>query len=203
MTAEAPDERLFSFGAETFRPPDDRPTAFFLGKIGTNELVEMPPLDYMVAPGGAVGVPVIELEKLVRNVEPDSILWLRAQPVAEPSVEPMPDASTGLFSLLDGRISVQIDSREVTVNDKCVEMTKKEFDLLLLFIQHPRIVLDRARILYECWGHDYVGNGKTLDVHVRRLRYKLGEHSWIIKTIRSLGYKLDDRQPVRRDEPGR
>ncbi|MDQ2782666.1 MAG: helix-turn-helix domain-containing protein, partial [Actinomycetota bacterium] len=69
--------------------------------------------------------------------------------------------------------------------------TYKEFELLKFLAQHPGRVFSRAQLLQEVWGYDYFGGTRTVDVHVRRLRAKLGsEHESLIGTIRNVGYRF-------------
>ena len=74
---------------------------------------------------------------------------------------------------------------------RALELTYKEFELLKLLAQHPGRVFTRAQLLQEVWGYDYYGGTRTVDVHVRRLRAKLGaEHEELIGTVRHVGYKF-------------
>lgn len=86
-------------------------------------------------------------------------------------------------------ITISEKTREVTVNGEQIELTYKEFELLKLFMYNPKIVLKRDIILDKIWGHD--STGRTLDVHIRTLRAKLGECGRYIVTVRNVGYKLD------------
>ncbi len=80
-----------------------------------------------------------------------------------------------------------------------LDLTYKEFELLKFLAQHPGRVFTRAQLLQEVWGYDYFGGTRTVDVHVRRLRAKLGpEHESLIGTVRNVGYKF-----VRPPEPRR
>ena len=81
---------------------------------------------------------------------------------------------------------------KVTVGEKDVELTYKEFELLKYLVQHPGRVFTRAQLLQEVWGYDYYGGTRTVDVHVRRLRAKLGgEYEHLIGTVRNVGYRFD------------
>jgi DNA-binding response OmpR family regulator len=72
-----------------------------------------------------------------------------------------------------------------------LDLTFKEFELLKFLAQHPRRVFTRSQLLQEVWGYDYFGGTRTVDVHVRRLRAKLGaEHEALIGTVRNVGYKF-------------
>ena len=86
-------------------------------------------------------------------------------------------------------ITISEKTREVTVNGEQIELTYKEFELLKLFMYNPKIVLKRDIILDKIWGWD--STGRTLDVHIRTLRAKLGECGRYIVTVRNVGYKLD------------
>lgn len=86
-------------------------------------------------------------------------------------------------------ISMSEETRTVTAGDMTVELTYKEYELLKMFLTNPRIVLRRDDILDSIWGYD--STGRTLDVHIRTLRGKLGEYGKYIKTVRNVGYKLD------------
>ena len=85
------------------------------------------------------------------------------------------------------------------LNGKALDLTFKEFELLKFLAQHPGRVFSRAQLLQEVWGYDYYGGTRTVDVHVRRLRAKLGpEHEAMIGTVRNVGYKFV-RQPTSPD----
>ena len=72
-----------------------------------------------------------------------------------------------------------------------LDLTYKEFELLKYLAQHPGRVFTRAQLLQEVWGYDFFGGTRTVDVHVRRLRAKLGtEHEQMIGTVRNVGYKF-------------
>ena len=74
---------------------------------------------------------------------------------------------------------------------RALDLTYKEFELLKFLAQHPGRVFSRAQLLQEVWGYDYFGGTRTVDVHVRRLRAKLGEeHANLIQTVRSVGYRF-------------
>jgi two-component system response regulator RegX3 len=93
---------------------------------------------------------------------------------------------------LDG-IELDTDSHEVRVNDQVVNLPLKEFELLSLLLEHAGRVLTRDTLIDRIWGHDYVGDTKTLDVHIKRLRAKVESDPSSpvhIVTIRGLGYKF-------------
>lgn len=111
-----------------------------------------------------------------------------------------PAATAGGGPSLDGPITVAdvvIDPgrHEVVVRGELVEMPLKEFDLLVALASNAGRVLTRDQLIDEVWGHDYVGDTKTLDVHIKRLRNKVEtdpSHPTSIVTIRGLGYKFAD-----------
>jgi DNA-binding response OmpR family regulator len=77
------------------------------------------------------------------------------------------------------------------VRNRYLDLTFKEFELLKFLAQHPGRVFTRAQLLQEVWGYDYFGGTRTVDVHVRRLRAKLGsEHEALIGTVRNVGYRF-------------
>lgn len=78
------------------------------------------------------------------------------------------------------------------IRGRALDLTYKEFELLKYLAQHPGRVFTRAQLLQEVWGYDYFGGTRTVDVHVRRLRAKLGpEHEQLIGTVRNVGYRFD------------
>lgn len=76
-------------------------------------------------------------------------------------------------------------------NEKITSMTRKEFDLLYFLASHPRIVFSRDQLLNNVWGYDYIGDGRTVDTHIKMLRHALGEYRCLIATVRGIGYKFD------------
>lgn len=85
---------------------------------------------------------------------------------------------------------VEIDEGTFTarVHERTLDLTYKEFELLHFLAKHPSRVFTRDQLLSEVWGTDYFGGVRTVDVHVRRLRSKLGEHESLISTVRGVGY---------------
>jgi DNA-binding response OmpR family regulator len=90
-----------------------------------------------------------------------------------------------------GELTVNPDNYQVYIRGRPLDLTFKEFELLKFLAQRPGRVCDRDLLLREVWGYDYFGGTRTVDVHVRRLRAKLGpEHEALIETIRNVGYRL-------------
>ena len=83
-----------------------------------------------------------------------------------------------------------IDKHVVIADGKEVALTFKEFELLKYLMENTGIVLTRDKLLEEVWGYEYKGETRTLDVHIRTLRRKLGEAGAIIETVRGVGYKI-------------
>ena len=90
-----------------------------------------------------------------------------------------------------GDVSIDEATYMAKVNGRILDLTFKEFELLKFLAQHPGRVFSRAQLLQEVWGYDYFGGTRTVDVHVRRLRAKLGpEHEAMIGTVRNVGYRF-------------
>lgn len=87
-----------------------------------------------------------------------------------------------------GPIQIQPDQRRCTVDGKEVMLTYKEYELLLYLVKNKGIVVQRESLLDKIWGIDYEGESRTLDVHVKTLRQKLGPAGSLIQTIRNVGY---------------
>ena len=92
-----------------------------------------------------------------------------------------------------GRIRMDPLSHTVTAADQRVELTVKEFSLLKLFLKHPGRVFTRDQLLEKIWSIDYTGETRTVDVHIGTLRTKLGICGDYIRTVRGVGYRLEER----------
>jgi DNA-binding response OmpR family regulator len=89
-----------------------------------------------------------------------------------------------------GGLRIDTDTYKVTADGRALDLTFKEFELLRFLATHPGRVYTRPALLREVWGYDFYGGTRTVDVHVRRLRAKLGaEHEHLIETVRSVGYR--------------
>jgi DNA-binding response OmpR family regulator len=94
-------------------------------------------------------------------------------------------------SIRRGDLTIDEATYTARLRGRPLDLTFKEFELLKFLAQHPGRVFTRAQLLSEVWGYDYYGGTRTVDVHVRRLRAKLGaEHEWMIGTVRQVGYKF-------------
>ena len=92
--------------------------------------------------------------------------------------------------LAEGGIEIDLPAREVSVDGVRIELTPKEYDLLVYFIQNKNIALSRDTILANIWGYDF-GDVRTIDTHVKNLRGALGNHRGKIVTLRGVGYKFE------------
>lgn len=91
-----------------------------------------------------------------------------------------------------GDLVIDTSKREVLVSGERVSLTFKEFELLTLLAENRGVVLCRDKILRDIWGYDFDGENRTVDVHVRTLRSKLGALSDVIETVRGVGYKIGE-----------
>jgi DNA-binding response OmpR family regulator len=86
---------------------------------------------------------------------------------------------------------IDLGTYTAKINGRALDLTFKEFELLRYLNDNPAQVFSREQLLSEVWGYDYFGGTRTVDVHIRRLRAKLGEHEGLIGTVRNVGYRLD------------
>ncbi len=93
-----------------------------------------------------------------------------------------------------GEITLSDKEHIVTVNGKNTPLTFKEFEILKLFMINPGIVFSRDRLLSEVWGVDYLGESRTVDMHIKNLRQKLGEEGSRIETVIGVGYRMEDKK---------
>jgi DNA-binding response OmpR family regulator len=103
-------------------------------------------------------------------------------------------AGTGDANMIRlGPLALDVDTYRVTASGRSLDLTFKEFELLRFLASRPGRVFTRPSLLREVWGYDFYGGTRTVDVHVRRLRAKLGpEHEHLIETVRSVGYRAAD-----------
>lgn len=91
----------------------------------------------------------------------------------------------------NGGLKVDITARMVFIDDKSIEMSPKEYELLFYMILNRNIALSREKLICEVWGYDFYGDARTLDTHIKLLRKSLGRYSSLIVTLRGIGYRLD------------
>ncbi|GAA3061861.1 MULTISPECIES: response regulator transcription factor [Actinomycetes] len=105
------------------------------------------------------------------------------------AVEVEEEAPTG--EIRAGGITIDETTYMATIDGRLLNLTYKEFELLKHLALHPGQVFTRDRLLHDVWGYDYFGGTRTVDVHIRRLRAKLGpDHESLIGTVRNVGYRL-------------
>lgn len=95
-----------------------------------------------------------------------------------------------------GDLKLDLKKFEVSIGGRLIDLKPKEVNLLHFLLINKNTLFTREQLLDKVWGYDYVGETRTVDVHIRRLREKLGtSRSWEIKTIWGMGYKLEDKNP--------
>lgn len=133
------------------------------------------------------------LVEAVRAMEHAEVIVDVPQPAPERRLEQR-DATTDLATRASLRI---VTEQHVAFLDGCpLSLPRREYDLLLFLARHPRRVFTRPHLLRAVWGYEFDGGGRTVDVHIRRLRQKLGERGPSIVTVRGVGYRLDDPERV-------
>lgn len=91
-------------------------------------------------------------------------------------------------------LTIHVERHQVFDGERQVELTLKEFELLRYLMENQGIVLSRDQILEKIWGYEYAGETRTVDVHIRTLRQKLGESGFLIETVRGVGYRIGDKE---------
>ena len=91
-------------------------------------------------------------------------------------------------------LTIHVERHQVFDRERAVELTLKEFELLRYLMENQGIVLSRDQILEKIWGYEYAGETRTVDVHIRTLRQKLGDSGFLIETVRGVGYRIGDKQ---------
>ena len=127
--------------------------------------------DYLVKPFGVMEM-VSRIKAVLRRCEPDE--------------------KEEILSI--GEITLNNKEHLVTVNGEKVVLTFKEFEILKLFMTNPGIVFSRDKLLSEVWGIDYLGESRTVDMHIKTLRQKLGDEGTLIETVIGVGYKMEGRR---------
>lgn len=124
--------------------------------------------DYLVKPFGVMEM-VSRIKAVLRRCEPD---------------ETVKELTIGDITLNDLKHTVTVKGERIT-------LTYKEFELLKLFMTHPGVAYSRDKLLYEVWGVDYLGESRTVDMHIKTLRQKLGDSGKYIETVIGVGYRLE------------
>ena len=105
------------------------------------------------------------------------------------------ESASGMIRI--GSLTIDADNYEAFRNGEKLQLTLKEFELLKLLASSPGKVLTRDFLLDRIWGYEFYGETRTVDVHIRHIRQKLGDDAHYIETIRGVGYKFNDRQENR------
>jgi DNA-binding response OmpR family regulator len=151
------------------------------------------PLVAVVGEGGLVAVSVDwEIDDVLLDTagpaEVDARLRLAG---GRRAVDAATDESAEASLVNAGELTIDEHAYIARLRGRALDLTYKEFELLKFLAQHPGRVFTRAHLLQEVWGYDYYGGTRTVDVHVRRLRAKLGsDHEAMIGTVRNVGYKF-------------
>lgn len=116
-------------------------------------------------------------------------LMLRVRAILRRSSQ---EATSAERQISVGTIAIDCGSHRVTVAGAEIELTSTEFKLLLYLAEHIGRVMQRELLLQDVWGYNFVGDTRTVDTHVTRLRNKLGDAGEMIKTVRGFGYKLEE-----------
>lgn len=93
-----------------------------------------------------------------------------------------------------GKLEVDVDNYKARIGDETLDLTYKEFELLRFLVTHKGRVFTREALLNQVWGYDFFGGARTVDVHIRRLRAKLGAHQELIETVRNVGYRFSEEE---------
>ena len=90
-------------------------------------------------------------------------------------------------------LKIDKKAHSVYINNEEIELTPKEYELLLYFIENKSIALSREQLLGKIWGYDFYGDDRTVDTHIKTLRSRLGDYRDLIKTVRGVGYKFEEK----------
>ena len=109
----------------------------------------------------------------------------------QPTKSEVPTADKGKYVSYPG-IEISLTNYSVTVDEMPVEMPPKELELLYFLASSPNQVFTREQLLDQIWGYEYVGDTRTVDVHIKRLREKIKDHpTWRLSTVWGIGYKFE------------
>lgn len=134
------------------------------------KLLDLGADDYLVKPFG-----MMEMVSRVKAV------LRRTNPTEEKTILNMND-----------RIVLDLKKRRVKIEGESVELTYKEFELLSLFLGNIGMVFTREQLYNDIWGSDYIGESRTVDMHIRTLRHKLGTYGDLLVTVRNVGYRMEE-----------
>ena len=176
-----PDEDGLEIVAKLRRRPETKKIPVIMVTAKTTEIDKVKGLDagaddYLTKPFG-----VMELIARIKAV------LRRSNKIMPAAATDSSDLSAG-----NGLLKLNYDFHKVYVNDDEVTLTLKEFELLYYLLKNKNIVISRDKIMDEVWDYNYAAETRTVDVHIKTLRHKLGPASKLIETIRGVGYKIVD-----------
>jgi two-component system phosphate regulon response regulator PhoB len=166
---------------------------------------DMPMTQTMSPPRAAPTVEVTVAIRISADTEAD-VLATRLVEALESAVGATPDAWSFVPGIPARRepqpdpqpvLRLEVESRRALLRGVALELTRREFDLLLFLCSHPDRVYDRATLMAEVWGAPERGDDRTVDVHIRKIRHKLGPEEFPITTVRGIGYRFDGADQVR------
>jgi hypothetical protein len=180
-------------------PPADRPPPAVLVYLSLR-----PPADPRTGAPADSSAPSPDLpglaravERLVHTLAPDVVTRVTValpaappEPDARPRVVPAPPVADGRLKLADGAW-LDLGSRTLEVEGRRMPLTRREFELMAYLERQRGVALSRSELKTHVWGSDHLAGDRTIDVHVRRLRVKLGRHHERIATLRGYGYRFD------------
>lgn len=127
---------------------------------------------------------------MVKPFDPKELI-ARVKAVLRRNIQPPEEEKVKNRIVLDNLI-IDKDNYSVTYEGNLVELPPKELEVLYFLASHPKQVFTREQLLDKIWGYDFVGDTRTVDVHIKRLRDKFeGDHAWSIKTVWGVGYKFE------------
>lgn len=127
---------------------------------------------------------------MVKPFDPKELI-ARVKAVLRRNTQPLEEEKIKNRIVLDNLI-IDKDNYSVTYEGNLVELPPKELEVLYFLASHPKQVFTREQLLDKIWGYDFVGDTRTVDVHIKRLRDKFeGDHAWSIKTVWGVGYKFE------------
>ena len=105
----------------------------------------------------------------------------------------VPRKENRIISLDGGGLRADVTARIVYIDDKRIDMSPKEYDLLFYMLENRNMALTREKLISDVWGYDFYGDIRTLDTHIKLLRRSLGRYSSMIVTLRGVGYRFEDK----------